>query len=332
MNGFRAYLPAIAIIAASVLFAGDGMFRESALRGLDSRSVSFLEYGVALFVSSIAVFFFRTRGAAKETAGKGRSRSIHRSDILSFLVIGLGGAALGNVFYSLSVERIGSEAATTFTMLQPMAVLALAWVFLRERFSTLFVPCAIWVVANMILLSFSQWSGSFSPLGGMTGEGMEAIEDTELASGAVYALTAAMIWGASTVAGKHLVGRFPIFTVLFWRFAIAFLASGAMLFFSEAPFPSWSVLLASGALPQILALGILSQFLAYSVYYYGLRVLPASLATFIELIYPLSGVFLPVFFSGKSVSTLQAFASVSLVVALVLLLAAEYPRSRKQAA
>lgn len=303
----RPFFPGLAIVIASLLFATDALFREKALHALDSRAVSFLEHVVALLAILPWVILKR----------KGPLWIREKKDWTLFIVLGLGGGALGSALFTSAVEKIGSGGATLFTMLQPVFVLTLAWIFLRERFSQIFVPCAIWVVANMILLSFSQTAQS---------EILMSDENPEALNGMLCAFAATLIWGASTVAGKALLSRHSNSVVLFWRFAIAAFFLGCFVLSSGVPLP-WAQIFTTEILLPLLALGLVTQAAAYWIYYIGLRQLPASLATFIELLYPLVGIFLPIVLKGESVTPLQGFASVTLLIAVSLLLGVEYPRA-----
>jgi probable blue pigment (indigoidine) exporter len=248
---------------------------------------------------------------------RARSGKVSRVDMLLFLAIGLGGSALGNTFFTVAVEKIGGAGATLFTMLQPVFVLFFAWYFLKERFSSFFGPCAVWVVLNMILLSYSQTARSDLPL-------MDA--NPEALSGALFACLATVIWGGSTVAGKALLKRYPNSVVLIWRWAIAFVFLGFLVAARHVPLP-WHRIFTGEVFWPLLYLGVVAQTLAYWIYYVGLRRLPASLTTFIELLYPLVGMFLALGESGQGVTTLQVFAALTLVVAISLLLGVEYPRA-----
>lgn len=303
----RPFIPGLAIVMASLLFATDALFREKALHALDPRTVSFLEHAIALL--AILPWVLLKRRENFWIRGK--------KDWALFIVLGLGGGALGSALFTSAVEKIGSGGATLFTMLQPVFVLTLAWFFLKERFSQIFVPCAIWVVANMILLSFSQTAQT---------EILMSDENPDAIHGMLYAFAATLIWGASTVAGKALLSRHSNSVVLFWRFAIAAVFLGGFVLVRGIPLP-WAQIFSWEILLPLLALGLVAQATAYSIYYVGLRQLPASLTTFIELLYPLVGIFLPVVVKGGSVTPLQGFASVTLLIAVSLLLGVEYPRA-----
>ena len=311
----KPFVPGIAVVLGSLLFATDAVFRERALKSLEPQAVGFLEHGIAFLCLLPWVFMKRRVDAGQPLHA--RSGKVSRIDILLFLALGLGGSALGNTFFTMAVEKIGGAGATLFTMLQPAFVLIFAWVFLRERFSSFFGPCAVWVVLNMVLLSYSQTSRSELPL---------VDENPEALAGMIYAGLATALWGGSTVAGKALLNRYPNSVVLLWRWAIAFFFLGILVFARRVPLP-WSTIFSREIIFPLLYLGIVAQTVAYWVYYVGLRALPASITTFIELLYPLVGMFLALGANGQSVTPLQIFATFSLLIAISLLLGVEYPRA-----
>ncbi len=312
---FKAFVPGIAVVLGSLLFATDAIFRERALKALDPRAVGFLEHGIA-FLCLLPWVFTKRRVEVGQPL-RAHSGRISRVDLLLFLALGLGGSALGNTFFTIAVEKIGGAGATLFTMLQPVFVLVFAWVFLKERFSSFFAPCAVWVVLNMILLSYLQTARSE----------LSAIdENPEAMAGMIFAGLATVIWGGSTVAGKALLNRYPNSVVLLWRWGIAFVFLGALVFARHVPLP-WDRIFSRDVLWPLIYLGVVAQTVAYWVYYVGLRHLPASLTTFIELLYPLVGMFLALGDHGQGVTPLQVFAALTLLIAISLLLGVEYPRA-----
>jgi drug/metabolite transporter (DMT)-like permease len=312
---FKPLVPGIAVVLGSLLFATDAVFRERALKTLDPRAVGFLEHGIA-FLCLVPWIFAKRRTEVGQPL-RARSGKVSRVDILLFLVIGLGGSALGNTFFTIAVEKIGGAGATLFTMLQPVFVLLFASFFLKERFSSFFAPCAVWVVLNMILLSVSQTTRSDLPM-------MD--ENPEALMGTLFACLATVLWGGSTVAGKALLNRYPNSVVLLWRFGIAFVFLGAVVFARHVPLP-WDRIFSHEVIWPLLYLGVVAQTVAYWIYYVGLRHLPASLTTFIELLYPLVGMFLALGDKGQGVTPLQLFAAFTLLIAISLLLGVEYPRA-----
>lgn len=306
----RSFFPALAILTASLIFATDSVVRHrGGLSPLDVNATSILEYFIGWVVIVPWVFLKR------------KDQLIPRSgnDLLLFLVIGIGGGTVAGTLYEISSGRLGPELAAIFPMGMPLFVLIFAHTFLKERFSSFFMPCALWVVANTILMSLSPST-------------LAAFEEGSISLGGVLiALTATAFWGGSTVAGKSLTARYNSTTILFWRWSFAILGMlVAQALRSDAPAVEWGAYLEKDRLLSLLYLGVVTQSVAYWFYYQGLRKVPASVATFLELLYPLGAVIL---FAGSSNFTfLQAFGAVNLALALTLLLAMEYPKAVRDSA
>ena len=139
---------------------------------------------------------------------------------------------------------------------------------------------------------------------------------------------AAIIWSASAVAGKSLVMKYNIIAILAWRFGFAAL----FLYLSLVVIPepvNLPALLAEQGLLSALYLGIVINAVGFAFYYYGLKRLPIRVVAFIELLYPLFGILIPMWSRGGSVGVLHVFGSVTLLLSIGLLLHLEYPRPRK---
>ncbi len=301
---FKKLIPAAWIILASLLFATDSTVRHQGVGHLDVSAVGMIEHAVALLFVLPFLIFNRKKGVMP----------LSKKDWLLFLALGVGGSAFGGTVFGLAIQRIGPSLSSLFTMFQPLFVLFFAYYFLRERYSSFFIPCALWVVANSILISLS-------------GSDLEqTVEDPAFLSGAFLALGATAIWGGSTVVGKALCSRYAASTIVFWRFvfALSFLTGVVLV---QAPVQNWAPYFESDQIRTILFLGIVAQALAYYFYYLGLRKMQASVATFIELLYPLAGVLIATTVSGQGFGFLQTFGAVNLLIALGLLLAMEYPKA-----
>ena len=112
--------------------------------------------------------------------------------------------------------------------------------------------------------------------------------------GVLLALTAAMLWGASTVFGKYVLRTVAFQTLTSLRFVIAFVFL-AILNVTQDTLPViGSVTQKDWLFIVIVALtsGVFSLFL----YYYGLQFTNASIATIAELGFPLAAVVVNAYF------------------------------------
>jgi len=81
---------------------------------------------------------------------------------------------------------------------------------------------------------------------------------------------------------------------------------------------SWEIL-STGVLKSLLYMSLISGLLSMLIYYRGLVTTSASVATFVELIYPVSAVLLNIWLLHAYLSPLQACAGTVLVFAVLRL-------------
>ena len=114
------------------------------------------------------------------------------------------------------------------------------------------------------------------------------------AKGALLALLAATLWGASTVFGKYVLRKAAFQTMTGLRFVVAFVFLGFLNVWQHT-FPAISTLTATDYL-FILIIALTSGVFSLYLYYYGLQFTRASIATIAELGFPLAAVFVNAYF------------------------------------
>ncbi|MBI4402801.1 MAG: DMT family transporter [Deltaproteobacteria bacterium] len=295
--GKNSYRPVLLIAIACMLWATDSIVRFPASLKLDYKVVVLVEHLIGLLLFGPFVVIRYGRNLFKLSA----------KDVVLIIILGVGGSALGGIFFTHSIQFIGPSTATFFQMLQPAFVVTAAFLFLKERHSGIFFECAIWVILNAIIIGFPNFEFGFSILNA-----------EQLRKGVLLAFLAMTLWGAATVAGKSMLHRhLPLF-VVFWRWlsAVVFLSIVILVDRTEIP---WSSFSEPAVLAPLAFLGVVTGVIAMTIYYYGLRDLPASVATFVELLYALGGVLLPTLYFGSKLSAIQVFGAIALVVAIHLL-------------
>jgi drug/metabolite transporter (DMT)-like permease len=112
--------------------------------------------------------------------------------------------------------------------------------------------------------------------------------------GALLALLAATLWGASTVFGKYVLRKAAFQTMTGLRFVMAFVF---LVFLNtwQHTFPTMNTLTAADYL-FILIIALTSGVFSLYLYYYGLQFTRASIATIAELGFPLAAVFVNAYF------------------------------------
>ena len=295
-------LPALFIAFAALLWGTDSMVRYPATTELDPGVIVWLVHIVGLCAIAPFVLYRHFNDLIR----------VRWKDVGLILILGICGSSLGSVFYTKSISLIGPPATTLFQTAQPMLVVILAVTFLREKIGTFFMPFAMWVILNSLMIAFPNFDFGF-----------KEISSSNLFLGASFALLAALMWGSVTVVAKSLLNRHSPSVVIFWRWLVACIFLGIFIFKDNEPAAVLSVVSDQNMWGPLIYMGLGVGIIPMYLYYSGLRKLPASVAAFIELVYPITGVLLPVAYFGGSFSALQVIGVVTLILALHLLLTFE---------
>ncbi len=267
-----AWGPALVFLAA-VLWATDAPFRVHLTESLSSNFIVFAEHFVDILIA-IPILIWSWADLKKLSA----------KEWAAILVIAIGGSALASVAFTQAFHYVNPSVAILLQKVQPLIAIVLAGVFLGERMHRSFWIWAIVALAGAYLVSFPNlvpqlYAG-------------EAFNPNTI--GVLLALTAALLWGASTVLGKFVLRTAAFQTLTALRFLIAFVFLG-FLNAAQGTFPVWSsVTMTDWLFIAIIALasGVFSLFL----YYYGLQFTKASIATIAELGFPLAAVVVNAYF------------------------------------
>jgi drug/metabolite transporter (DMT)-like permease len=141
-------------------------------------------------------------------------------------------------------------------------------------------------------------------------------------NGLTFALLASALWGFSTVFGKFLTRTLSFPVTSFLRFAFGFAGMlGLLLARIATTESSPSQIFAyfasdPKAIQAILYMGLVPGVLAMYLYYAGLKRTSASVATFVELFFPIAAVLVNWHFLGQGLAALQIFGSALLLVSV----------------
>ncbi|MCD6337308.1 MAG: DMT family transporter, partial [Candidatus Marinimicrobia bacterium] len=134
---------------------------------------------------------------------------------------------------------------------------------------------------------------------------------------AVYALLAAFAFGSSTVFGKRFTNELRFETATAMRFGVTtilalifILATKQLTSISEMEPIHWKLLVLI-----VFSSGALSMF----IYYFGLKRIPASVATIFELVWPLSAVVLDFIINKNTLTGIQYLASAVLLLSFFMI-------------
>lgn len=255
----------------------------------------------AFWRSSLAWVFF-----AAQAKSMGRMR-IERADlpvVLAFGVVGIAGL-FGS--YALAVRAGGAALASVLLYTAPAWVAVMSRLWLGERMGLAKVAAVALTIAGVAGISLGpDWSGgtSFSAAAILFG----------LLSGITYALY--------YIFGKRYLHRYRTPTLFLYALPVGALAMTPFFSFTAHPWQAWA---------SVLAVAFLSTYLAYSIYYAGLRHLEATRASVVATLEPLFASVLA-YFLWQETFTPLGYAGAGLILAAVLLTVVGGARRRQPAA
>jgi DME family drug/metabolite transporter len=294
-------IAAFYVAFAALLWGADSLVQFPGLAGVPGDALTFYEHllGLVLLIPFIA------RPSRREL-GKLRPRHI-----VPLFLVGIAGETLAGIFFGEGYHDAGGAASGFLQMLQPFFVLAIVWALGRERNAQSYLAWAMSVLFGALVIWV--FDASFD---------LQALEEPRFWSGAVMGFLAVGLWAASNVSGKILLETFSPSSVVFLRWSLSLLGLSTVIWLKHVPIGPGAFLSLAGFL-SLLVHAIIFALVPLWIFYRGLRALPASLTTFIELACPLALVFLPGILGHKPIVQLQWLGGISVVVGVMLLLRLE---------
>jgi drug/metabolite transporter (DMT)-like permease len=279
------------------MWAADAPFRKPLLvGGLGVGFVSFLEH---LFNSLAALpGLIKNFSAFKQLTFK---------HWLGFIYIGVGASALGAILYVRGAVMMDYNftIAALLQKLQPLFAITLAAIFLKERLTSRFWLAAAPALFGAYLVTF----GWVNPFNLWTRSSLSLL-------GPVFAIGAALLWAGGTVVGRALMMKTRLHLVNGMRFVFGCLFLGVYVaYFEKFQFSDMTALFWR----NVVFIAMLTGFFALLLYYYGLKSTPASVATLMELGYPLALTIINWVFLGIHLSAAQIIGAVILLFAITWL-------------
>lgn len=277
------------IAVAAFLWATDALVRLPSVGRLSATTIVFAEH---LILTAVMLLWVLGSGYRKFF-------TIRTELWPSLFLVGAGGSGLATVLFTESFRFVNPSITILLQKTQPVLVVLVAYVALRERPPRKFYPWAALALVASIVLTFPRFNvGHVAP------------------RGPLYALGAASLWAIATVAGRKLMLELDAVVVLFWRFAWGLFALGLALIF-EGRGPGELLGGPVGLLAGIFYMALVPGLVAMLLYYAGLKGTPATVATFVELVFPLSAVVLNTIFLGLPLTGVQIAAATALLAAVI---------------
>lgn len=275
------FAPVFVIVAAS-LWGIDGIVLRPALYSLPVGLVVFIESTiVAVLLSPI---FLKQFGKLKE---------LTLFDWGSFVGVALFGGAIGTMAITKAlfyVDYVNLSIVILIQKLQPVFALILAGLLLKERLPKVFFIWAGVAIVGAYLMTF----GLNTPI---------AKNEGNTAMAAMYSIIAALSFASSTVFSKRALRNVGFELGTYLRFLIS-------------SFIIFLIVLPLGQIPQVtqvtehqwlifFLIAFTTGGAAIFLYYYGLKIVTASVATICEMAFPLTAVILEYILRDNILGPLQ---------------------------
>lgn len=282
------------VAAAATLLGTEGLLRRPLLDDMSVTSIVLAEH-LLLVLFAIPVLYRQRRTLARLSL---------RSWCL-LLVIGWGASGLAALMFTKALETGNPTTASLLQNTQPLFVVLLAVLILRERLARLYWPCLAGSLIGAYLLSF----GTTSPVWHLNSDEISA---------AGLALGAAALWASGTVLARLVLTELSYVTLTAARFMLAL----PFLFVVAAPGGD-----ATGAVRGIVSspgtlilAALVPGLIAMLLFYRGLSGTNASYAVLAEFMYPTAAIIGNWIVLGTRISPLQLIGCL-LLLAIVTVLA-----------
>ncbi len=285
--------PYFVILAAS-LWGVDGIVLRPYLYQLPVTLVVLIETWLATFL--MTPFFLRYFK---------RLRLLNYKEWLALGAVALFGGAIGTlaitraIFY---VNYVNLSVVVLIQKLQPVFAIALAALLLKERLSKRFLKWAALALLGAYFMTFGWRLPNL-----FTGD------KTVQAAG--FAMLATISFASSTVFSKRLLRRIDFHFATYLRFLVTAFIMLLIALFSKT-FPAIRQITSQQLLVFILIV-FSTGAPAIFLYYYGLRKIPASVATICELSFPATAILLEYFVRHRLLDPVQWLGTFVLIFAIV---------------
>lgn len=283
------------VILACLLWGMDTLIRYPLVeRGINPVTIVFYEHCILSLIFSLGLI-----------PNIKRLGEIKLVDLLSFFIVGGFGSAIATVAFTESFQFLNPSLVILLQKLQPIVVILLASMILKEEIQKPFVIWAAVCLLGGLLVSSPDIERFYHLILNDVG----AVTSDVALKG--YGLVGISIlgWGAATVFGKRLsMAGFEPKSIMAGRFLTGLL----MLI----PFVQWDrrMILPSGEdYLKILVMVIISGALAMWFYYQGLKRLSAKTTAVAEMFFPFFAIIVNWIFLGKQLTELQLLGGAILI-------------------
>lgn len=282
--------PLLIMIAAG-LWAVDGLIRVNLSANLSPTAIVFFEHLIGFAI--LSPLFLRNKNIFKKA---------NIRDWALFAFLALVSSVGGTLFFTEALARAGATfdftTPTLLQKLQPIFVISMSLLFLKEKINMKFVLLAITAFIGSYLISFGA---NTVPLT-LDGKGLVY----------VFSIGAAFLWGTGTIISKKVLGKFNFEEATLYRFGLAIPISAFIaiiryfvenfntdsISISDLVIDSMSVInpisLTGDDLLNFILIALFTGAGAILLYYKGLKTTEAKVATIAELTFPIVSILIAI--------------------------------------
>lgn len=280
------------VLLAAFLWGLDGILRRS-LYSLPPITIVFYEHLIGLLI--LLPFFLRAA----------RGEKLTKSEWGAMFLIGTLSSVLGTLWFTTALLKTGFIAFSVVFLLQklqPVFTVATAAVVLKEKITRNYL---VWAGLAFAAAYFVTFPGGQVNL--TTGR------DSLIA--ALFAVGAAFAWGSTTAFSRYALLKHSPTYIAGLRFMIAVVFALVLIPFLSNAAPSLGTI-TSDQLMRLLLIALSTGMVALWIYYRGLKQTEAKVATILELIFPMTAVFIDIFLYDTVLHWSQYLAAIVLVYAV----------------
>ncbi len=283
------------IILSSLLWSLDGLLRRS-LYTLPPATVVMLEHAIGVLIT----LPFLPK-ALKEYI------KLTKKDWLVVFILTLTASVMATIFYTSALVKINYINYSVVILLQqtqPIFSVFLASILLKEKITPRFLSLASVGLVAAYFLAFPNLIPNIT-------------NRPEELTAAVLAMGAAVFWGSSNVLGKMILNKISFTSTAILRFTLAI-----PLAFIASKLVNQSMPLSQITPNQwlsMLGIALTSGMVAFIIFYKGLQLTKAIVATFVKLSWPIFAAIIGWIFLKESLNLTQIIAAVVLSIDIVIL-------------
>lgn len=289
-------LGSLAIAFAAIMWGFDGVVLTPRLFNLDVAYVVFILHALPFIFMNFLLF--------KQYKSL---KLFSKKDFAIFTLIALTGGSLGTLAIVKALFLVNFQHLSIVVLLQklqPIFAIILATLILKEK-----------ITRNFTLWAFLAIVAGYTLTFGFNLPHASSNSNTILA--ALFALTAAICFGSSTVFSKMVLSKYNFETVTFYRYGF----TTVLMFLLVLTMGKFDQIKATTTINWVffLIIGLTTGSGAIFLYYFGLKKVKAIVSIIIELLFPISAIVFDYLINDVLLSPIQWLSAAVMIFAIIRL-------------